>query len=68
VSNWVFDLDLIEFCSVVQLDQERVADGTLLRVVVLHAEALVFDATNLSTKCVNSRVGGYFVGAGTWSA
>ena len=68
VSNWVFDLDLVEFCSVVQLDCECVTDGALLWVVVLDAEALVFDATNLSTKRVNSRVGSRFVGAAPWSA
>ena len=63
VSNWILDLDLIEFCSVVQLDRERITDGTLLRVVVLHAKAFFFDTTNLSTKRVNSRIGGRFVGA-----
>ena len=42
VSNRIVDLDLVEFCSVVQLDRERVADGAPLRVVVLHAKALVF--------------------------
>src|SRR5258706_3615846 len=67
VSNWIFDLDLIEFGSVVQLDQERITDGAPLRVVVLHAKALVFDTTNLSTKRVNSRIGGRFVGAASCS-
>ena len=67
VSNWIFDLDLIEFCSVVQLDQERITDGAPLRVVVLHAKALVFDTTNLCTKRVNSRIGGRFVGAASCS-
>ena len=63
VSNWILDLDLIEFCSVVQLDRERVANGALLRVVVLHAKAFVFDTTDLSTKRVDSRIGRRFVGA-----
>ena len=63
VSNRILNLDLIEFCSVIQLDQERIANGALLRLVVLHAKAFVFDTTNLSTKRVNSRIGGRFVGA-----
>lgn len=67
VSNWIFDLNLVEFCSVVQLDQERVTDGALLRVVVIYVEVLIFDTTDLSTKRVNSRIGSRFVGAASWS-
>jgi len=63
VSDWIFDLNLVQLCTVVQLNRERVANGALLRVVVLHAKALVFGTTNLGTKLVNSRIGGRFVSA-----
>lgn len=63
VSNWVFDLNLVQFCTVLQLNQERIANGALFRVVVLHAKALVFDTTNLATQLVDPRIGCRFVGA-----
>ena len=62
----VLDLDLVEHGAVVELDEERVADGALRGVVVVDAEALVLDAEDLGPECVDARVGGGFVGAGRW--
>ena len=66
VTNRVLDLDLVEDGAVVELDEERVADGALRGVVVVDAEALVLDAEDLGPECVDARVRGGFVGAGRW--
>jgi hypothetical protein len=42
MSNWIFNLNLVGFRSVVQLDQEGVTNGALPRVVVLHTKVLIF--------------------------
>ena len=62
----VLDFDLVEHGAVVELDEERVADGALRGVVVVDAEALVLDAEDLGPEGVDARVGGGFVGAGRW--
>jgi hypothetical protein len=56
VANGVLDFNLIKNGSVVQLNKEGVADGSLGGVVVLDAETLLLDAVNLGTKGVNSWV------------
>ena len=66
VPDGVLDLDLVEHGAVVELDEERVADGALRGVVVVDAEALVLDAEDLGPECVDARVRGGFVGAGRW--
>jgi hypothetical protein len=63
VSNWVLNLDLIKQGTIVQLDEERISDRALLRIVILNTEALVLDAMNLSTERVDAWVGGGFVRA-----
>ena len=62
----VLDFDLVEHGAVVELDEERVADGALRGVVVVDAEALVLDAEYLGAQRVDARVRGGFVGAGRW--
>lgn len=64
VADGVLDLDFVEDGAVVELDEEGVADGALLRVVVVDAESLVFDAEDLGAEGVDARVGGGGVGAG----
>jgi hypothetical protein len=58
VPNRVFDLDLVKYRTIVQLDEQRISDRAFFWVMVLHTEALVLDTENLGTKCVDARVGG----------
>jgi len=44
VADGVLDLDLVEHGAVIELDKQRVADGALLGVMIVNAEAVVFDA------------------------
>lgn len=62
VANRVFDLHLVKDGSVVKLDEKSVADGAFLRVVVVYAEAFVFDAVRLCAEGVDTRISGGFVG------
>jgi len=52
VPNWVFDLDLVKYCAIVQLDEQCVSNRAFLRVVIIDAELVILDAVNLSTECV----------------
>lgn len=63
MSDRVFDLDLLEDSSIIKLDKKSVADGPLLGIMIVHAEALLFDAVNLGTEGIDARVGGCLVGA-----
>ena len=56
VTNRVLDLDLVQDSAIVELDEKRVADGALGRLVVLDAETLVLDAGDLGTKGVNAGI------------
>ena len=56
VANGVFDFNFIKNGSVVQLNEEGVADGSLGGVVVLDTETLLLDAVNLGTEGINSWV------------
>ena len=58
VPNRVLDLDLVKYRTIIQLDEQRISDRAFFRVVVVHAEALIFDTMNLGTKCVDARVSG----------
>lgn len=62
VANRVFDLNLVEDGTVVQLDEKSVADGAFLRVVVVHTETFVLDAVRLCAEGINTRISGGFVG------
>jgi hypothetical protein len=63
VSNGIFDLNLFEDGAIVKLNKKGVANGPLLRVMIVNAEALVFNTVGLSTKSINTWVGGCFVSA-----
>jgi hypothetical protein len=63
VADGVFDFNLIKNGSVVQLNEEGVADGSLGGVVVLDAETLLLDAVNLGTEGINSWVRSSGIGA-----
>ena len=56
VADGVFDFNFINNGSVVQLNKEGVADGSLGRVVVLDAETILLDTVNLRTEGINSWV------------
>lgn len=56
VTNRVFNFNLIEDCTVVELYEESIADGALLGVVVVNTEALIFNAVHLGTQSINTRV------------
>ena len=63
VADRVFYLNFIKNGTVVEFDEERVANGTLLGVVIIDAEALVFDAEGLGAENVDAGVGCRSVGA-----
>ena len=63
VSDRVLDLNFVQDGTVIQLDRNRVTDGTFSRVMVVNAKALVFNTGDLGTECVNAWVRGGGVGA-----
>jgi len=58
VAHGIFNLNFIQDSTVVKFDEESITDRTLLRVVIVDAEAFVFDAMNLGTEDINTRVSG----------
>ena len=62
VTNRVLDLDLVQNSAIVELDEKRVADGALGRLVVLDAESLVLNAGDLGPQLVDARVLSSLVG------
>jgi hypothetical protein len=58
VADRVLDLDFIEHGTVVESDEERVADGSSTGIVVLGAKALLFNAEDLGAERVDAGVGG----------
>jgi hypothetical protein len=63
VANGIFNLDLIENCSVVQLDQKGISDRALRGVVVVDAEALLLDTIDLGAESIDAGVRRRGVGA-----
>lgn len=61
--NWVFNLDLIKNGPISQLDEQCISDRALFRIVVLNAEAVVLDAVDLGTECIDAWVSGRLVRA-----
>ncbi len=57
MAHGIFHHDLIEHRTIVQLDEEPIANTALLRVVVLDAEPLVFHTVGLGTEGINAWVG-----------
>lgn len=56
VANRVLDFNFVKNSSIVKLNEEGVADGSLGGVVILDAETLLLDAVNLGTEFINSWV------------
>lgn len=56
VSDGIFNHNLVQHGAVVEFDQERIADGTLARLVVLDGERLVFDTENLGAQRIDARI------------
>lgn len=63
MANGVLNLNLIKDGAIVEFNKESVANGAPLRIMILHAEAAVFNAVDLSTEGVNARIGGGGIGA-----
>jgi len=63
VSDGVLDGDLVEDGTIVQLDDDGISDGPLLRVVILGGEGFILYTSDLCTESVNSRVSGSGVSA-----
>jgi hypothetical protein len=61
VPNWVLNFDLVKNGAIVQLYKQCISDRTFVRFVIFLTEALVLDAVNLSTECVDARVGSRFI-------
>lgn len=68
VSHGILDFDFIQLCAIVQLDSDGISDRPFFRVMVLGAEALVFNTANLGTEFVNARISSCLVGTLKWSA
>jgi hypothetical protein len=56
------DKHLIKDSAVIERNRERIGDEALFRIVVINRELLLVDASDLSAKCVNARIGGSSVG------
>lgn len=56
MANGVLDDNLIENGTIVERDEESVADASLLGIMVVHAECLVLDTVNLSTERIDTRI------------
>ena len=57
MSNGVFNNDFIENCTIVQLDQKGVTNGTLLGIMIVDAEVLLFNTVDLGPEFINAWVG-----------
>jgi hypothetical protein len=64
VTNRVFDLNFVKDSAVIELNEESVADRTLLGVMVFDAETLVFNTVHLGTEGIDTRISGRGVSAG----
>lgn len=58
MSDGVFDLDLVQYSTVVQLDKEGITDRPLGGFVIFDTETLVFNAVDFGTKGVDTWVSG----------
>ena len=56
VSDGIFNHNLVQHGAVVEFDQERIADGTHARFVVLDGEPLVFDTVDLGAQRIDTRI------------
>lgn len=63
VSNGILNNNLVQHGAVVQLDQKRISDASLGRIVVVDGEGLVFDTVGLGAESVNAGIGGGCIGA-----
>ena len=62
VSDGIFNHNLVQHGAVVEFDQERIADGTAGRLVVLDGERLVFDTVNLGAQRIDAGIRRRLVG------
>ena len=63
VPDWVFNLNLVKYCAIFQLDEQRISNRAFFRVVIVDAEPFILDAVNLSTECVYAWVSSRLVRA-----
>lgn len=57
MADRVLDDNFLELGSVVQFNEEGVADGSLLGIVVVDAKVLVLNTVGLGAQLVDARVG-----------
>lgn len=62
VSNGIFYFHLVQDRAVIELDEERIADGALGGIMVVDRVALVLNTVDLGAERVDARVRGRFVG------
>ena len=63
MANGVFNLNFVEDGTILQSDGDSVANGALLGIVIVDAEAFVFNTCDLGAQFVDAWVGGRFVRA-----
>lgn len=56
MSNGVLDFNFVKDSSVVEFNQESVSDRPLGGVMIVNAEALVFNAVDLGSQCIDARI------------
>ena len=63
MANGVFNLNFVEDGTILQGDGDSVANGALLGIVIVDAEAFVFNACDLGAQFVDTRIRSFRVGA-----
>lgn len=63
VAHRIFDFNFVKYSSVIEFNEEGVADGSLGGVVVFYAEAFLLDAVDLGTEGINSWIRSSSIGA-----
>ena len=56
MANGVFNLNFVEDGTILQSDSDSVANGTLLGIVIVDAEAFVFNTCDLGAQFVDTRI------------
>jgi hypothetical protein len=65
VSNGVLNFDFFKDRSIIEFNQEGISNGSLGGIMVINAEAFVFNAEDFGPQCIDTRVSSRIVVA-TW--
>lgn len=63
VANRVLNFDLVQYSTIIQLDQQSITDGAFIGFVIFYAEALIFYAVDFATQSINAGIRSGSVGA-----